>query len=118
MTVSELAGARQLDASARWPEALRGDAPARGEALLWLRAHLSAVAKFELDRRGITVDGVQGAEAASLVRDVEEAALAAILADLDRYRAQSAFTTWTAKYAIRAAAAAAREVHGMRVLNR
>ncbi len=47
-----------------------------------------------------------------------EAALAAILASLDRYRAQSAFTTWTANYAIHEAAAAAREVHGTRVLNR
>ena len=83
--------------------------PTRDEALVWLRAHLSAAAKFELDRRGITVDSVQRTEAASLVREAAEAALAAIVADLDRYRAQSAFTTWTAKYAIHKAAAAARE---------
>jgi hypothetical protein len=66
------------------------------------------VFKFELNRRGITVYGAQG-KAASLVRATTEAALAAVLADLDRFRAQSAFTTWTAKYALRAAAAAARE---------
>jgi hypothetical protein len=102
------AGAAQLDASARWAEALRGDAPTRDAALRWLRAHLSTAAKFELDRRGIARDGVPRAEAAWLVRGAADAALAAILADLDRYRAQSAFTTWTAKYAIRAAAAAAR----------
>jgi hypothetical protein len=107
--VGEVAGVPQLDASARWVEALRGDAPTRDEALLRLRAHLSAAAKFEFDRRGITVDGLQETQAASLVRDAAEAALAAILADLDRYRAQSAFSTWTAKYAIREAAAAARE---------
>jgi hypothetical protein len=106
--MGEVARVPPLDASGRWADALRGDGPARAEALGWLRAHLGAAAKFELDRRGITVDGVQ-AEAASLVRAAAEAALAAILADLDRYRAQSAFTTWTAKYAIREAAAAARE---------
>ncbi len=114
MTVDETVDVRPLDASARWAGALRGDGPTRAEALGWLRAHLGAAATFELDRRGITVDGAQG-NAASLVREAAEAALAAILADLDRYRAQSAFTTWTAKYAIRAAAAAAREVHGVRV---
>ena len=107
--MSEVASVPQLDASARWVEALRGDAPTRDEALLRLRAHLSAAAKFEFDRRGITVDGLQETQAASLVRDAAEAALAAILSDLDRYRAQSAFTTWTAKYAIHEAATAARE---------
>ena len=108
MTVDETVDARPLDASARWADALRGDGPTRAEALRWLRAHLSAAATFELDRRGITVDGAQG-KAASLVRAATEAALAAVLADLDRFRAQSAFTTWTAKYAIRETAAAARK---------
>jgi hypothetical protein len=109
MTVGELVHARPLDTSARWAEALRGDGPMRAEALRWVRAHLAAAAKFELDRRGITLDGAQRSEAASLVRDATEAALAAILADLDLYGAQSAFTTWTAKYAIHEVAAAARE---------
>ena len=118
MTVDETVDAPRLDVSARWADALRGVGPARVEALQSLRGHLGAAATFELDRRGITVDGAPG-KAASLVREVAEAALAAILADLDRYRAQSAFTTWTAKYAIRAVAAACpREVHGVRDLNR
>jgi hypothetical protein len=108
LTVDEMIDARPLDTSARWADALRGDGPPRAEALVRLRAHLAAAAKFELDRRRITVDGAPRKEAASLVHDAAEAALAAILADLDRYRAQSAFTTWTAKYAIHEAAAAAR----------
>ncbi len=105
--VDETVDVRPLDASARWADSLRGDGPTRAEALGWLRTHLGAAAKFELDRRGITVYGAQ-ANAASLVRAATEAAVAAVLADLDRFRAQSAFTTWTAKYAIRAAAVAAR----------
>ena len=108
MTADETVDVRPLDASARWADALRGDGPTRAEALRWLRAHLGAAATFELDRRGITVDGAQG-KAASLVRAAAEAALAAVLADLDRFRAQTAFATWTAKYAIHEAAAAARE---------
>jgi hypothetical protein len=109
MSVGEPAGVPQLDASARWAEELHGNVLTRDEALLRRRVHLSAAAKFELDRRGITADGVQHAEAAALVREATEAALVPILADLDRYHAQSAFTTWTAKYAIHEAAAAARE---------
>jgi hypothetical protein len=107
--VDDATGVPQLDGSARRAEALRGDAAARDEALVWLRAHLSAAATFELGRRGITVEGAQRGEAASLVRDAAEAALVAILADLNRYRAQSAPTTRTAKYASHEAAAAARE---------
>ena len=97
---------RLLDPSARWAHALRSDGPTRAEALRWVRAHLDDAVRFEFDRRGITVEDAQ-AQAAALVHDAGEAALAAILADIDRYRAQSAFTTWTAKYAIREAAAAA-----------
>jgi hypothetical protein len=117
--VRDVASVPQLDASARWAEALRGDAPTRDEALLWLRAHLSTAARFELDRRGITVDGVPRAEAASLVRAATEAALAAVLADLDRFRAQSAFTTWDGEIrAPRGRCRCPREVDSGRVLNR
>ena len=98
-------GARPLDPFAGWALALRGDGPFRAHAL----AHLAAAAEFELRCRGIAADGGERGEAASPAQQVVEAALEAILADLDRYRAQSRFTTWTAKYAIRAAAAAARE---------
>jgi DNA-directed RNA polymerase specialized sigma24 family protein len=103
-------GVRPLDPSAGWALALRGDAATRAEALVRLRAHLAVAAKFELGRRGIAVDDGQRWEGASPVQDVVEAALAAILADLDRFRGHSRFTTWTAKYAIREAAAAAREM--------
>ena len=104
--MARLRAARRLDASARWAEALRSDGYASEEALFRLRAHLVAAAQFELRRRGISGDGVQ--DGARLVRDAAEAALAAVLANLDRYRGQSAFVTWTAKYAIREAASAAR----------
>ena len=106
--MARLSALRRLDGSAHWAAALRGGGHARENALLRLRAHLTAAADFELGRRGITGDGVQGQEAARLVRAAAEDALAAVLGDLGRYRGQSAFTTWTAKYAIREAAAAAR----------
>jgi hypothetical protein len=73
-----------------------------------LRGHLVSAAQFEFRRRHFPGNGVRDPEAARLVHDAAEAALAAILCDLARYRGQSAFATWTAKYAIRAAAAAAR----------
>jgi len=106
--VSELVGVQPLEPSAWWADALRGDGTGRAEALVRLRAHLAAAARFELGRRR-RLDGTQRGEVASLVQGAAEAALAAILADLDRYRGQSRFTTWTAKYAIRAVAAAARD---------
>jgi hypothetical protein len=97
-----------LEGSARWAEGLRRGGRDREEALLGLRAHLIAAALFELRRRA-PGGGLQEREACRLVRDAAEAALAAILTDLGRYRSQSAFATWTAKYAIREAASAARE---------
>jgi hypothetical protein len=104
--VDELVGVQSLEPSALWAGALRGDGPGRAEALVRLRAHLAAAAKFELDRRATRLDGTERGGADSLVQGAVEAALTAILADLGRYRAQSRFATWTAKYAIRAAAAA------------
>ena len=56
----------------------------------------------------MTGGGERKEQAARLVRDTSEAALARVLADLGRYGGQSAFATWTAKYAIREVAAAAR----------
>lgn len=100
--------ARPLDDSTRWAAGLRCGGREREEAVFRLRAHLVGAALFELRRRRVAGDGVQDREAARLVRDAAEAALDAILADLARYRGQSAFATWTAKYAIREAAAAAR----------
>jgi hypothetical protein len=106
--VGGLSAARPLDASGRWADALRAGGRAREDAVFRLRAHLTAAAQFEFGRRGITGDGPQRQEAALLVRDAAETALAAVLADLDRFRGESAFATWTAKYAIHEAAAAAR----------
>jgi hypothetical protein len=106
--VGRTSAAGRLDASAGWAEALRGGGHAREEALLRLRAHLAAAAQFELRRRWITGEVMQPQEAARLVCDAAATALAAVLADLGHYRGQSAFATWTAKYAIHEAAAAAR----------
>ena len=92
--MDEPVGVRPLDRSAGWVLALRGDGATRAEALARFRAHLAAAAKFELGRRGIAADDGQRGEA-SPVQVVVEAAVAAILADLDRF-------------AIREAAAAAR----------
>lgn len=103
-----LSTARPLEASACWVEGLRRGGHSRQEALLRLRAHLVAAAQFELRRRRSAGDGVDRRETERLVRDAAEAALTAVLTDLGRYRGQSAFATWTAKYAIREAAAAAR----------
>ncbi len=105
---ARLSAPRRRDDSIRWAEALRGEGHAREQAVLRLRAHLAAVARFELDRRTARGNGLRRQEAARLVRDAAEDALARVLVDLGRYRGQSAFPTWTAKYAIHEAAAAAR----------
>ena len=96
--MDEPVGVRPLDPSAGWVLALRGDGATRAEALARFRAHLAAAAKFELGRRGIAADDGQRGEA-SPVQVVVEAAVAAILADLDRFAIREA-----------AAAARAREV--------
>jgi hypothetical protein len=106
--VAGLSAAGQLDDSGSWAETLRGRGNAREEAVLRLRAHLTATALFELRRRRLTGEGVRKEESARLLRDAAETALAAVLADLGRYHGQSAFSTWTAKYAIHEAAAVAR----------
>jgi hypothetical protein len=106
--VAERSAAGRLEESQRWVDALRGDGGGHQDAVLRLRAHLIAAALFELRRRRLTRDGVPKTEAARLVRDAAETALATVLADLGRYRGQSAFATWTAKYAIHEAAALAR----------
>jgi hypothetical protein len=107
--VAELSAAGRLEDSRRWVDALRSRGNGREVAVDWLRAHLNRVALFELRRRRLTRDGVQQDEAAWRVRDAGEAAVAAVLSDLGLYHGQSAFATWTAKYAIREAAARARE---------
>jgi hypothetical protein len=106
--VARLRAAGRLNASEgrAEAEALRVGGHAREAAVLRLRAHLADVAQFELDRRRSTGVPVHRRDTARLVHDAAESALTAVLADLARYRGQSAFATWTAKYAIREAAAA------------
>lgn len=106
--MAELWAARPPDDSRRWAEALSGRGNGHEEAILRLRAHLAAAALFELRRRRLAGDGVRREGTARLVRDAAETALAAVFADLHRYHGQSALATWTAKYAIREAAALAR----------
>ena len=77
-------------------------------ALSHLRALLTAVAWFELDRRRAQVLDLSPAQAARLVRDAGERAGATLLQRLGDYHGQSRFEVWAAKFAIHETAAAAR----------
>ena len=96
------------DRGAEWLARLRGDAFEREEALFQLRALITTVACFELERRRGAVCSLTRAEAARLVRDASESACSRLLARLPHYHGQSRFNVWAAKFAIRETAAAIR----------
>ena len=91
-----------------WLARFDGDASAREDALFQLRALITTVACFELERRRSDVSSLTRAEAARLVRDASEKACSRVLACLADYHGQSRFNSWAAKFAIHETAAAVR----------
>ena len=89
-------------------EDLRNGGSGSEAALSHLRALLTAVAWFELERRRPQVHDLSSAQVARLVRDAAERAGAALLQRLDDYHGQSRFEVWAAKFAIHETAGAAR----------
>ena len=104
-----MTGATSLDGGgARWIAALGGDGPIREAALHQLRALLTRVAWFEVERRRKQLHYLSTVQLNGLVRDARENACAALLEQLRDYRGQSRFEVWAAKFGIHEAAAAAR----------
>ena len=85
-----------------------GHGAEREAALGQVRALLTEVAWFELERRRAEFHELSAAQAAQLVHDAGESAYAALLDRLGDYRGRSRFAVWAAKFAIRETAAAAR----------
>jgi RNA polymerase sigma-70 factor (ECF subfamily) len=90
--------------SRRWLERLRPDSPERGEAVQALHALLLRAARFEIDRRRVTVAHLRGGDHDDLAHQSADDALVAVLAKLHDFRGDSRFTTWAYKFALLEAA--------------
>ena len=101
-------GVPGLDAESRsWIARLTGDGPERDRALADLHAYLLRAARFAAARRSLLWQlGAAGVDEVALEAAGE--AMVALLAQLDRFRGQSRFTTWATKFAILQVAVAAR----------
>ena len=86
-----------------WVAALHGPSATREKATADLRALLMRGARFELSRTRHGLGEIPSEEADALATEAADAALIAVLASLDSYRAKSRFTTWASKYALREA---------------
>ena len=102
-------GATSLDGDgARCIAALGDEGPIRDAALAGLRALLTGVAWFEVERRRRQLLDLSTGQLNRLVRDAGDNACAALLEHLCDYRGQSRVEVWAAKFGIREAAAAVR----------
>jgi RNA polymerase sigma-70 factor (ECF subfamily) len=93
------------DAESReWVAALRGSGQQREEAIARLHELLLRAARFEVNRRRVTLPHLRGGDFEDLAMQSADDALVAILAKLDTYRGDSKFTTWAYKFALLEAA--------------
>lgn len=70
-----------------------------------LRELLLRAARFELNRRSVTLPRLRGGDLDDLAQQSADDALVSILAKLDDFRGESRFTTWAYKFALYEAAA-------------
>jgi RNA polymerase sigma-70 factor (ECF subfamily) len=99
---------RARDDSDAWLAALRGPAAVREQAAAELHRLLLRGARFELNRRRLTLAHVQHGELDDLATQAADDALVAILAKLDGFRGASRFTTWAYKFVLLEAGVKAR----------
>jgi RNA polymerase sigma-70 factor (ECF subfamily) len=88
------------DDSRAWLHDLRGDGPARDDALARLHALLLRAARFEAARRRLTLTQLRPGELDEIAAEAADDALVSILARLDDFRGASRFTTWAYKFAL------------------
>jgi RNA polymerase sigma-70 factor (ECF subfamily) len=96
------------DESRDWLRSLTADSCE--EAVVRLRALLLRATRFEISRRRAELWDVDDGELDELACAATDAALTSVLHCLDRYRGDSHFTTWAAKYAILEAAVRLRKL--------
>ena len=96
------------DDSESWLAALRGAPAVREPAIADLHARLLRGARFELNRRRMTLGHLAHGEIDDLAVQAADDALVAILAKLDSFRGASRFTTWAYKFVLLEAGVKAR----------
>jgi hypothetical protein len=98
----------EVDELAVQVEDLRNDGSGSEAARAQLRALLTDVAWFELERRRAQLPDLSTAQIARLVADAGERAGVSLVKALGDYHGQSRFDVWAAKFAIHETAVAAR----------
>jgi RNA polymerase sigma-70 factor, ECF subfamily len=95
----------QLDAESReWLRSLRAAGATRDEAVARLHALLLRAARFEVARRRPALPHVRGDDLNDIALEAADDAMVSVLAQLDRFRGESRFTTWVYKFALLEAA--------------
>jgi RNA polymerase sigma-70 factor (ECF subfamily) len=86
--------------SRAWLRRLRADGAGRAQALGELRELLLRAARFEIQRRSVSMPHLRGDDLEDLAQHSANDALLAILSKLASYRGESRFTTWAYKFAL------------------
>ena len=93
------------DADSReWLAALRADDATREDAVARLHGLLLRAARFEVERRRLTLPHLRGDELDDIANEAADDALMSVLRRLDDFRGASRFTTWAYKFALLEAA--------------
>jgi RNA polymerase sigma-70 factor (ECF subfamily) len=93
------------DAESRaWVTALQASSREHHEAVGRLHELLLRAARFEVNRRRVTLPHLRGDDFDDLAVQSADDALVAVLSKLDSYRGDSKFTTWAYKFALLEAA--------------
>lgn len=93
------------DAESRaWVAALQTSGRGRDVAVGHLHELLLQAARFEVNRRRLTLPHLRGNDFDDLAMQSADDALVAVLSKLDSYRGDSKFTTWVYKFALLEAA--------------
>lgn len=105
MTIpSETAAESSADAreaeSSLWLRRLAGDGPEREAAVGELHALMLKAARFEIERRRVSLPHLRGGDLDDLAHQSAHDALVALLGKLDQFRGESRFTTWAYKFAL------------------
>ena len=88
------------DETAAWVSALQADGLERDDAVARLHELLLRAARFEINRRRVTLPHLRGNDFDDLAYQSADDALVAVLAKLDTFRGDSRFTTWAYKFAL------------------
>jgi RNA polymerase sigma-70 factor, ECF subfamily len=97
--------ATRPDAESRaWVTALQASGREGEEAVGRLHELLLRAARFEVNRRRVTLPHLRGDDFDDLAMQSADDALVSVLAKLDAYRGDSKFTTWAYKFALLEAA--------------